>query len=318
VPVSGTLCGLPAALSAIRSDAVRAPVAVGVKVTFTVQLPPAATGAARQVLELMAKSPGLVPARVRLLIDSGALPVLLTVTVRAAAVVLVVWFPNATPAAAVGLVVTAGSRRGADADELTANCSRSIRQRMSQPSPFTASWIAAAPPAAAAAASATDAISQTVIDRRRLPRSCTPTGAHEVRRVDVGRPALFDDLADDHEIARVDLAGEHVLLQRGPSRVTRRVVQVLVLHQIGRADLGRRVGRVCANADAHAQLLVAVDDVVALATRKRVAAGTAELDVTLAPERAAERAPSTGREGHDRGGGGVRLVRRIDIRLCAR
>src|SRR5262249_28826656 len=58
VPVSGMLCGLPVALSAMRSDALRAPVADGVNVTFTAQLPPAAIEPARHVLELTAKSPG--------------------------------------------------------------------------------------------------------------------------------------------------------------------------------------------------------------------------------------------------------------------
>ncbi len=38
VPLSVTLCGLPPPLSLKSNDAVRAPVAVGVKVRFTVQL----------------------------------------------------------------------------------------------------------------------------------------------------------------------------------------------------------------------------------------------------------------------------------------
>src|SRR4029077_6029070 len=94
-------------------------------------------------------------------------------------------------------------------------------------------------------------------------------------------------------------------------QVAASIALVLVLHQIGRADLGS--GSV-ADADAHAQLLVAVDDVVALATEELVTSGTAELDVTLAPERAAERAPSGGREPDDRGQAAGR-VRGIDIRL---
>jgi len=43
VPVRLTVCGLPAALSEMLTDAVRVPVAVGVNVTLIVQLPPAAT-----------------------------------------------------------------------------------------------------------------------------------------------------------------------------------------------------------------------------------------------------------------------------------
>ena len=41
VPVSGTVCGLPWALSVNVSVPVRAPSAVGVKVTFIVQVPDA-------------------------------------------------------------------------------------------------------------------------------------------------------------------------------------------------------------------------------------------------------------------------------------
>ena len=43
VPVSGTVCGLPVALSAMLTLAVRAPDADGVNVTLMVQLEPAAT-----------------------------------------------------------------------------------------------------------------------------------------------------------------------------------------------------------------------------------------------------------------------------------
>jgi hypothetical protein len=43
VPVRFTVCGLPVALSAMVTAAVRVPGEVGVKVTLIVQLPPAAT-----------------------------------------------------------------------------------------------------------------------------------------------------------------------------------------------------------------------------------------------------------------------------------
>jgi hypothetical protein len=43
VPVTLTVCGLPAALSEMLTVAVRVPVTVGVNVTLIVQLPPAAT-----------------------------------------------------------------------------------------------------------------------------------------------------------------------------------------------------------------------------------------------------------------------------------
>jgi hypothetical protein len=43
VPESATLCGLPPAESTIETDALREPVACGVKVTAMVQLAPGAT-----------------------------------------------------------------------------------------------------------------------------------------------------------------------------------------------------------------------------------------------------------------------------------
>jgi hypothetical protein len=43
VPVSETVCGLPLALSAIETEAVRVPEAVGLKVMLIEQLAPAAT-----------------------------------------------------------------------------------------------------------------------------------------------------------------------------------------------------------------------------------------------------------------------------------
>jgi hypothetical protein len=43
VPLSATVCGLPAALSSIFTDAVRLPAAEGLKVTLAVQLAPGAS-----------------------------------------------------------------------------------------------------------------------------------------------------------------------------------------------------------------------------------------------------------------------------------
>jgi hypothetical protein len=60
------------------TEAVRLPLAVGVKVTLMVQLPPAATELP-QVL-VCAKSPALVPAIATLLMLKAALPALLKVT----------------------------------------------------------------------------------------------------------------------------------------------------------------------------------------------------------------------------------------------
>ncbi len=45
VPVKLMVCGLPAALSAMETEAVRVPVAVGVKVTLRVHFAPAARAA---------------------------------------------------------------------------------------------------------------------------------------------------------------------------------------------------------------------------------------------------------------------------------
>jgi len=59
VPVSGTLCGLPAALSETPTAALRAPAAVGVNVTFTVQNPFTTSGP--EQLFVWPKSPALDP-----------------------------------------------------------------------------------------------------------------------------------------------------------------------------------------------------------------------------------------------------------------
>jgi len=87
VPETSTFCGLPVALSVTVMFAERAPLTVGVNVTLIVQLPPAATAPERHVVELIAKSAAFAPVSDRPLTDSGAVPVLDTVTVRAAAVV---------------------------------------------------------------------------------------------------------------------------------------------------------------------------------------------------------------------------------------
>src|ERR1700694_2310344 len=81
VPLNATVCGLPLALSAIDSVAARLPAAVGGKVALTVRLAPAASvfGLSGQAWPGV-KSPGLVPPTVTLLIVSGALPLLVTVT----------------------------------------------------------------------------------------------------------------------------------------------------------------------------------------------------------------------------------------------
>ena len=82
VPVRLMVCGLPAMLSVIVTAPVRMPVAVGVNVTLMVQLAPAATDVP-QVLVCM-KS----PLATMLVTLSAAVPVLFSVTVCTALVVL--------------------------------------------------------------------------------------------------------------------------------------------------------------------------------------------------------------------------------------
>src|SRR4051794_20856561 len=81
VPLSATVWGLPDASSSIRRLALRAPAAVGVNRTCTVQLPLGATTAGVHVSFWASKSPGSVPASVRAVTVSGPLPVFVTVTV---------------------------------------------------------------------------------------------------------------------------------------------------------------------------------------------------------------------------------------------
>jgi hypothetical protein len=89
VPVRESLWGLPEALSATLILALREPVAVGLKVTLMVQLPPAATG--ELVLHVpplaMLKSDAFVPVIEMLLIVSGPVPVFFSVVDWAALVV---------------------------------------------------------------------------------------------------------------------------------------------------------------------------------------------------------------------------------------
>src|ERR1035437_3699182 len=92
VPVRVTVCGDPAALSVMVTDALRLPAAVGVNVTEMLQLPPAAT-LAPQVL-VCAKSPGFAPFKTMLLIRRAPDPVLLSVTDWAVLVVPTFWLAN--------------------------------------------------------------------------------------------------------------------------------------------------------------------------------------------------------------------------------
>jgi hypothetical protein len=88
VPVRGTLCGLPAALSATLTFAARAPVAVGLNVTLIVQFAFAASvaGLTGQVF-VCAKSPAFAPVIETPVIVIAALPEFVSVMVCAALVV---------------------------------------------------------------------------------------------------------------------------------------------------------------------------------------------------------------------------------------
>jgi hypothetical protein len=78
VPLSATVCGLPAALSVIFMEAVRIPVAEGVKVMLAVQLAPGATELPHVLVR--EKSPALGPVTRMLAIFKDALPLLVTET----------------------------------------------------------------------------------------------------------------------------------------------------------------------------------------------------------------------------------------------
>ena len=91
-PVRLTDCWLPGkslVLSVMIKVAVRLPVALGLKVTLTVQLVPPANELPQVVVS--PKSPGLPPVNAMLLIIRAAFPVLLSVNVWALLVVPVVW-----------------------------------------------------------------------------------------------------------------------------------------------------------------------------------------------------------------------------------
>jgi hypothetical protein len=83
VPVRLTVCGLPVALSAMLTEAVRIKGAVGENVTLIVQLPPAATELPHVLV--CPKSPALVPVMLMLLMVT--LPAVLRVMVSAELVV---------------------------------------------------------------------------------------------------------------------------------------------------------------------------------------------------------------------------------------
>src|SRR5947208_1915195 len=94
-PLSATVCGLPPALSVTDSVPVRAPEVVGVKVTLIEQLAPAAkvaglVGQALAPVLVAAKSPEAA----KEVIVKAAVPVLVSVAVTGALVVMSSWLPK--------------------------------------------------------------------------------------------------------------------------------------------------------------------------------------------------------------------------------
>lgn len=89
VPVRLTNCGLPAALSAMLTEAVRVPIAAGVNVTLIVHVPFTATELPHVLVTV--KSLGSVPVAPILVIVKLAFPVLVRVTDCAALVVFRFW-----------------------------------------------------------------------------------------------------------------------------------------------------------------------------------------------------------------------------------
>lgn len=103
VAVRGTVCGLPVALSVMLTEAVRVPVAVGVKVTLIVQL--VATASEPPHVFVCAKSPLFVPVMAMPAIVNGAVPVLHRLTICAPLVPPTIWPPKlrlAPPSATIG------------------------------------------------------------------------------------------------------------------------------------------------------------------------------------------------------------------------
>src|SRR5437870_4864443 len=101
LPIWENICGLPPASSASDSVPVRAPEAVGVKVTLMVQFAPAAkvSGLVGQPLDLVS-FPTRRSSDLNELIVKAAAPVFVSVTVIGALVVASSWLPKSRPVGA--------------------------------------------------------------------------------------------------------------------------------------------------------------------------------------------------------------------------
>jgi hypothetical protein len=87
-PVRATACGLPAALSVKFNAALRFPTVGGVKVTLTEQVPLGTTVAPVQESMVLPKSVGFAPASTTVEMERSPVPVLVTVSVWVALVVV--------------------------------------------------------------------------------------------------------------------------------------------------------------------------------------------------------------------------------------
>lgn len=94
LPVSGTFCGLSLALSSNVKLLSRLPVAVGVKLTLTLQLSPGKRNGPVQLSVTFMKSPAFVPVRWIALIVKTAKPVFVSVTVCGGLLLPTGWLPN--------------------------------------------------------------------------------------------------------------------------------------------------------------------------------------------------------------------------------
>ena len=97
VPLSGTVCGLVGSVSAMDTEATRGPVAVGLKVTLILQLPPP-TKPVPPIGQLVVrvKLLAFVPVTVMLVIRRLTVPRLVSTTVCGVLEVFTSWFPNAS------------------------------------------------------------------------------------------------------------------------------------------------------------------------------------------------------------------------------
>ncbi|GJE45664.1 hypothetical protein AEGHOMDF_4864 [Methylobacterium soli] len=106
-------------------------------------------------------------------------------------------------------------------------------------------------------------------------------------RVDIPRAAVPHDLADDGEIARIDLAFQHQRIEGlAPelghgTGLDHALDQVALQVDLPAHAVGAVGGAVVADADAHVEPAVAVDEVVAAAALDDVAAAAAEEDVAV-------------------------------------